>query len=301
MRIPIHDRRIVSPMPWGSGAYVVHRYLERYIKEYRLIRYHPNWTLIPFALPVVAPLKRADLIHTTPDYAIFFHRKSHPMVLTFQNYVLDRWMMTYSSWVQKTHYTTDLRLLTRRALQKAHTLTAVSRFTARIVRQDLKITEPIRVIYNGVDVDLFRPRHSPPSASREIRIFFSGNLTQRKGAHWLPSISRRIDKNICIYYTQGLRRRESLASNANLRPVGAVSFENMTNRYRQMDMLLMPTVREGFSLAILEAMASGLPVVASDCSSIPEQIDDGKGGFLCPVGDVNAFAERINFLWIHRS
>ena len=58
----------------------------------------------------------------------------------------------------------------------------------------------------------------------------------------------------------------------------------------------MPTVREGFSLAVLEAMACGLPVVANKCSSLPEQIDDGKGGFLCPVGDVKAFAEKINLL-----
>ncbi len=58
----------------------------------------------------------------------------------------------------------------------------------------------------------------------------------------------------------------------------------------------MPTVREGFGMAVAEAMACGLPVVASDCSSIPELIDDGKGGYLCPVGDVKAFAEKINLL-----
>ena len=63
-----------------------------------------------------------------------------------------------------------------------------------------------------------------------------------------------------------------------------------------MDILLMPTIREGFGLAVAEAMACGRPVVASDCSSIPELIDDRKGGFLCPVGDVKAFAEKINIL-----
>ncbi|MRR18410.1 MAG: glycosyltransferase, partial [Deltaproteobacteria bacterium] len=42
-----------------------------------------------------------------------------------------------------------------------------------------------------------------------------------------------------------------------------------------------------------EAMSCGLPVVATDCSSLPELIDEGKGGFLCPVGDVDAFADRI--------
>jgi glycosyltransferase involved in cell wall biosynthesis len=70
----------------------------------------------------------------------------------------------------------------------------------------------------------------------------------------------------------------------------------MPDRYRQMDMLLMSTVREGLSLAVMEAMACGLPVVASNCSSLSEQIDDGRGGFLCPVGDVKAFAEKINLL-----
>jgi len=43
-------------------------------------------------------------------------------------------------------------------------------------------------------------------------------------------------------------------------------------------------------------MACGLPVVATNCSALPELIDDGKGGFLCGLGDVNEFAEKINLL-----
>ncbi|HOH18628.1 MAG TPA: glycosyltransferase family 4 protein, partial [Bacilli bacterium] len=60
--------------------------------------------------------------------------------------------------------------------------------------------------------------------------------------------------------------------------------------------LLFPTVREGFGLAAAEAMACGLPVVATDCSSLPELIDEGNGGFLCPLGDVDAFTYKINLL-----
>jgi glycosyltransferase involved in cell wall biosynthesis len=70
----------------------------------------------------------------------------------------------------------------------------------------------------------------------------------------------------------------------------------MPQIYQQADILLFPTVREGFGLAAAEAMACGLPVVATNCSSLPELIDNGKGGFLCPIGDVEAFAEKINFL-----
>ena len=70
----------------------------------------------------------------------------------------------------------------------------------------------------------------------------------------------------------------------------------MPTVYQNADILLFPTVREGFGLAAAEAMSCGLPVVATDCSSLPELIDDGKGGFLCPLGDVDVFAEKINFL-----
>lgn len=290
------NQRILSPMAWGNGAYVVHRLLETHLPQYHVVGYHPCWTLLPIALRAVASTKGANLIHTTPDYAVYFYRKSVPMVVSFQNYVLDRWMRSYSSWAQRVHYATDLRLWTRLALQKAHTVTAVSRFTAQLVRQDLSVSTPIKVIYNGVDVNHFVPSSSSMSSRKEVRVFFSGNLTRRKGAHWLPSIARQLKKNVRIFYTQGLRTRTVLPAETGLQAVGSVPFKEMPERYRQMDLLLMPTVREGFCLAVLEAMASGLPVVATDCSSLAEQIDDGKGGFLCPVGDVNAFAEKINLL-----
>jgi glycosyltransferase involved in cell wall biosynthesis len=292
----LKKKRIVSPIATESGAYVIHSLLEKYTQEYRVVGYNPNWTLLPFLLPLSASIRGADLIHTTPDYARFFYRKPVPLVLTFHNYVLDRWMRKYSSWMQWVHYATDLRLWTRLSLNKAQTVTAVSRFTAQLVRHDLKISQPVKVIYNGVDSNHFTPAPSSRSSLKEVRAFFSGNLTARKGACWLPSIAKQLNKNICIFYTQGLRTRNIFSSNTDLYSVGSVSFEDMPDCYRQMDILLMPTVREGFGLSVAEAMACGLPVVASNCSAIPELIDDGKGGFLCPVGDVNAFAEKINLL-----
>ncbi|MFC1828891.1 glycosyltransferase family 4 protein [Thermodesulfobacteriota bacterium] len=287
---------IVSPMERGSGAYIVHKYLERRLPGYTIAEYSPYWTLIPIALRSIVPVKNAALIHTTPDYARFFHSESAPLVITFQNYVLDPWMIPYSTWFQRIHYSTDLRLWTKMAVNKAHTLTAVSGFTAELVKKDLNIPHPIRVIYNCVDEQLFTPVTSSKAVRKEVRVFFSGNITRRKGAQWLPAIAKQLDTNICIYYTQGLRTRKSLLPASGLKPVGPVPFSDMPAQYRDMDILLMPTVREGFSLSMLEAMACGLPVVASDCSSIPELLDNGKGGFLCPVGDLKAFAEKINIL-----
>jgi glycosyltransferase involved in cell wall biosynthesis len=283
-------------MSKGNGAYIAHRLLDAQIQNYHVVSYNPRWTFLPFMLPVITSLSGANLIHTTPDHAVFFNRKSIPMVITFQNYVLDREMRPYSTWYQKVHYATDLKFLTLMALKKSHTVTAVSESTAQLVKQDLGLTEPIRVIYNGVDTNHFVPDLKNKFNSKEVRVFFSGNLTVRKGAHWLSLIAKKLKKNVAIFYTQGLRTRKIYKNSPSLHSIGPVSFEEMPHRYQQMDILLMPTVREGLSLAVLEAMACALPVVASNCSSLPEQIDDGQGGFLCPVGDVNSFAEKINLL-----
>lgn len=289
--------KIISPMAWGNGAYIVHRSLERHIPGYEVLPYNPWLTLFPAVLRSIGTKKKhADLIHTTPDYGIFFKQKKIPMVVTFHSYGLDTWMRPYNSFLQKIHYAADLRLFTRLSVAVADRIMAVSRFTANMVKNDLRVTKPVIVIYNGVDEKLFAPGMIRKFHDERIRVFFSGNLIRRKGAHWLPHIAKRLSPGIEIHFTQGLRKKGFVEIRKNMVPVGPIPFENMPDRYRQMDILIMPTVREGFGLSIAEAMSCGLPVVASDCSAIPELVDDGKGGFLCPVGDVDAFAEKINIL-----
>jgi len=99
-----------------------------------------------------------------------------------------------------------------------------------------------------------------------------------------------------IIYTSGLRASRMLADHSQLQCLKSVPYHKMPAVYQDADILLFPTVREGFGLAAAEAMSCGLPVVATDCSSLPELIDDGNGGFLCPLGDVDAFVEKIRLL-----
>ncbi len=288
--------KIISPMSRGNGAFVLHKLLEQRLAGYRVIPYDSRLTLMPFLLPLIVARKQAALIHTAATYAAFFFRPSTPMIITFHNYVLDHWMQPFCSPWQRMHHQYIQRRLTRCAVQKASVITAVSDYIADLAKKDLLIDVPIKVIYNGVDTNRFIPKPAKSQDNNEIRIFFSGNLTRRKGAQWLPAISKKLNAGCRIYYTRGLRTRHDLPQNEKLRSVGAVDFDKMPQLYREMDILLMPTVREGFGLSIAEAMACGLPVVASDCSAIPELLDDGRGGFLCPVGDVQAFAEKLNLL-----
>jgi len=284
-------------MGTGSGAYVVHKLLESRISGYQVIPYNPYRTLFPPSLLLLGRFKCASLVHTTPDYAIFNAQKNIPLVLTFHGYALDRFLLDFSSTLQNIHCKTDLKLFTKLSVRKADCITAVSQFTADLVKQDLKIEGNIRIIYNGVDHILFTPgKQNHLQQAKRINVLFCGKLTKRKGAQWLVSIADRLDHNIHILYTSGLRQTKTLIEHPQLACLGNVPYHKMPSIYQNADILLFPTVREGFGMAAAEAMACGLPVVATNCSSLPELIDDGKGGFLCPLGDVDAFAEKINLL-----
>lgn len=287
---------ILSPMATGNGAHVIHNILANRISGYRVCGFNPYLTLCPPALSFLCRINNylPDLIHTTPDYAYFLRQKSTPMVITFHNYVLDAFMSPYSSLVQRIHYRTDLKFFTQKALSIADTVTSVSKFTASIVKNELNYKGKIHVIYNGIDTTRFRPTNKPHNG--RIKVLFSGNLTRRKGIDLLPMIADRLSKNVQIYYTSGLRTKHSLPSHPMLENIGNIPYDDMPKVYQEADILLFPSIREGFGLAVAEAMACGLPVVATDCSSLPELIINSQGGYLCQPKAIDEFANAINKL-----
>jgi len=283
-------------MATGNGAYVIHSTLAKMISGYHVCGYNPYWTLFPPTLSFLCRKNHsADLIHTTPDYAYFFRRKNTPLIITFHNYILDSFMENFSSALQSIHYKTDLKYFTKKAIEKADTITCVSKFTAQLIKNDIGINDDIKIIYNGINHDMFFPKKL--NQGKKIKVLFSGNLTLRKGANLLPIIAQRLDKNIEILYTSGLRTKNQIhGSPPNLRNLGSVSYSSMPRIYQGADILLFPTVREGFGLAAAEAMSCGLPVITTNCSSLPELVVHGKGGYLCKIGDAEEFATRINEL-----
>lgn len=288
------ETRILAAVPAGSGAAVIHRALKDALPGYSLATYPPRWEYFP---PLLGRLREpaADLVHAPPDHAAFVCPRRTPLVITFHNYLLDRAMRPYSSAVQRLHYAADLQLYTRMALRRAAAVTAVSTFTAQLVREDLRFAGPIEVIPNGVDVARFCPAERL-ARNGPLRVLFSGNLTRRKGADLLPKIARLAGPDVEIHYTTGARAGVADPRWAGLHPVGRVLHEEMPALYRQFDVLLFPTVREGFGLAVTEAMATGLPVVASNSSTMPELIENEVGGLLCPLREPEAYAAALRRL-----
>jgi len=293
--------KVISPMATGSGAYVLHQQLAGKLPGYRMRPFSPWWALVPPMLPFLSSPK-ADIVHTGGEYGWLLRQSHVPLVVTVHNYVSDSFMRAYSGRVQYLHNRTLIKYLTRRTVSVADRVVVISRYMEHILRADLGTDVPMRLIYNGVDEDAFVPGEVSRNArGRPLRILFCGNLNRRKRPHLLVSLANELGKDFELHYTAGLAGStldsEGLKpSAARLVSVGKVSHADMPELYQRMDLLFMPSVREGFGLCVAEAMACGLPVVAADASASPELVDRAEGGRLVPVDDLQGFAAAIREL-----
>jgi len=94
-----------------------------------------------------------------------------------------------------------------------------------------------------------------------------------------------------------LRLKDTLGLNGRVQFLG--ERENIEGIYRSADLFVLTSSREALSLALLEAMSTGLPVIVSDVGDHSRLIRDGENGFLVPAGDTKAFSEKILFLLNH--
>jgi glycosyltransferase involved in cell wall biosynthesis len=156
---------------------------------------------------------------------------------------------------------------------------------------------PRSIILNGIDTDFFCPADGDTrDDERAFRLLFVGNLTERKGADLLEPIMRKLGPGFELHYTLGLRTKDPLSTAPNMHPMGRLSAEELRQAYRDADALLFPTRLEGFGYAAAEAIACGTPVIATDCSAVPEVVQSGHTGVLCAADDIDGFARAAKML-----
>ena len=276
--------RIYSPIVRGSGVSIIHDALAGGIEGYRV----KELSSYAGVFPVLNLLRRrepAAITHITAEFGPSIAHPDSRVVATFHNYYLDRELQPFATPSQRLFYQTILRGAVAASLRRASVITAVSRFIADLVAREHGPSERLICLPNGIDTSQFVP--NPRQFIDEIRILFAGNPTRRKGAQHLRALAEALPPNVVIRYTEGLRSSAvmALAEQPKLQKIPRVAHSQMHMIYQDSDIFFFPTVREGFGLVVAEAMACGLPVVVSNCSSMPELVVHGKGGFLFEPGN----------------
>jgi len=142
-------------------------------------------------------------------------------------------------------------------------------------------------------------------------IFFMGAVEAAKGPHILLDafgiVKQRVPNAKLIYAGRGrmipeLREAaEKMGLSADVELMGFVEHENIKDILRRTHVLAVPSIwREQFGLVGPEALAFGIPCVASNIGGIPEWLHDGEWGFLTPPRDVKALAEKLSMLLLDK-
>jgi glycosyltransferase involved in cell wall biosynthesis len=260
------------------------------------IKYYSHILQIaPFLIkPVSKSIILCDIIHSNVDCGFAFKIKSKPLVVTVHHIVSDSYYQRYTSFGQKIFHRALFSYITK-SLSRADYIIAVSENTKKEIERSFGITD-VKVIHNGIDVGTFKPLEVEDPYPTKIKLLFVGNLTKRKGADLLPKIMNKLDDRFILFYTSGLRTKKSEFSNGRMIPLGRLNLHKLVEMYNLCDMLVAPSRLEGFGYSVAEAMSCGKPVIASNSSSLPELIDDCKGGFLCDMDNADNFADKIELI-----
>jgi glycosyltransferase involved in cell wall biosynthesis len=168
-----------------------------------------------------------------------------------------------------------------------------------------RIRTPISVVYNGIDVSAFSDTHKKTSfyvrRDNELVLGFVSRLSTQKGINYLLKLAvvlreEKVNYKMLIVgdgdqksFIESYIKKNQLEKNVTL-----YGFQkDVNNVLDSIDVLLLPSLFEGFPMIILEALCSKTPVIASNVNGIPEVVKDNENGFLVTPRDVSALYRAV--------
>jgi glycosyltransferase involved in cell wall biosynthesis len=163
----------------------------------------------------------------------------------------------------------------------------------------------IGVILNGIDIGEFHPKNELRMAD-QFRILCVSRVTPRKGLRFLVQAMKILTgryPHLRMVVAGDGNERESLqhlAMGLGLEDkivfLGIVPHEKLPALYQEANAFILPSLNEGMSNTMLEAIASGLPIVATDTGGTKEMVQDGVNGLIVAMKDADDLAEKIERL-----
>jgi glycosyltransferase involved in cell wall biosynthesis len=249
------------------------------IRGSRIDLIHSHWVvpqgLTGSVLHLVTGIPHVTSIHGTDIHLIHSHRSAHPVM---------RFIGKYSSLI-----------------------TTNSSHTNRLLREIMAPPAGSRIVPMGINPDDFAGSRSAGSPETKM-VLFVGRLIELKGVNYLIRALRIIRPDyprlqlVVIGDGPARSQLEEEVVNSNLESVvtftGSLGRDLICRYYNQADIFVLPSITlheqsEGLGVVLLEAMASGVPVIGTNTGGIPDIIEDNVNGFLVPPGDPGAIARAI--------
>jgi N-acetyl-alpha-D-glucosaminyl L-malate synthase BshA len=301
-RVHVFSDDVPGRLDLGRAGVAFHRVD---VRPYPQLRHSPYALALTSKIVEVSRRERLDVVHA--HYAI-------PHAVSA--YLARQLLGSEAPRIVTTLHGTDITLvgsdpsflpLTRFSIVESDAVTTPSAWLAEATHRmlDVPAAVSIDVIPNFVDTDRFRPAAAGARA-------LSGPAPTPAGPRVLVHVSnfrplKRVDDVVRVFARvravlparlrlvgDGPERPRALALARELGVAGDVELLgegiDPPDVLRASDLFVLPSEMESFGLAALEAMACGVPVVASNVGGLPEVVTDGEAGFLCPPGDVAAMA-----------
>ncbi|AMM53806.1 glycosyltransferase family 4 protein [Pyrococcus kukulkanii] len=276
----------VSPIVGINLTYSLksNKELGGYLNDFEVIHSHHAFT--PLALKAVKAGRKLGKATLLTTHSISFYHES------------SLWKALGLTFPLFSHY-----------LSFPHKIIAVSNSAKAFIEHFTDV--PVEVIPNGVDDELFKPLSEDEKADVKEKLGLEGRvvlyvsrMSPRKGPHVLLNAFQRIveeadDVTLVMVGTGEMlpflkAQAKFLGIERRVRFLGYVPGEILPKLYASADVFVLPSITsEAFGIVILEAMASGVPVVATTVGGIPEVVQESGSGVLVPPGDEVALERAI--------
>ena len=262
---------------------------------------HANLPLVPsFAIPNDSAKAIVCAVHSTWKGEAIVTKRDNPKELNPNEKSMLRFNFV-------------LRLFEKRLMKRSDALIAVSKYTVNELTDLYGIDKnKIHVIYNGVDIERFKPRPNRDELRQEFGlekdkkiVLFVGRLYHRKGLETLlrsvPPVLKEFSNVKFVISGTGFKQKEeslrNLAHELNIEDhvkfLGYVPDDKLPLLYSTSDIFVLPAIYENFPFAILEAQATGLPVISTKVGGIPEFLVDSENGFVIDPRDETQLTQRL--------
>lgn len=272
-------------------------YHEVEVSTYPLFQYPPYTLALASRMTEVAERRRLDLLHV--HYAI-----PHSIAALLAQQMTTERRLPFIT----TLHGTDITLvgadrsyfpITKFSIERSDGITTISEYMRRRTIDVFGVQNPIQVIHNFVNCELYRPVEEARADGRK-RILHISNFRPVKRVLDCISAFAKVRKEVdaeLVMAGDGPERgpaeqlARQLGVDRDVRFLGKQ--DHMERLIPRMHALHLPSEMEAFGLAALEAMACGVPPVATRTGGVPDLITHGADGFTEPVGDTDAQAGRL--------